>query len=83
MVALALVGCVGAIGLTLAGANRLSMVVPYGALLRAVNLGGSAVSDAGDLTWGSAATMVLPALALAAVCVAIQVVVLETRDVRA
>lgn len=80
-IALCLFGCVLSIGLTLAGATGLSMLLPYGHLTRAAQIGNGALSDAATaLTLTSVTEAVAPSLALAAALLVLATVHLERRD---
>ncbi|GAB3623812.1 hypothetical protein GCM10027418_18960 [Mariniluteicoccus endophyticus] len=82
-VALALLGCVGSVGLMLAGQVTLWRLQPYGALQRAASIGGSALEGSPALSWSGVAELVVPAAVLAVAAGAVAVAYLEKRDVRA
>lgn len=83
-VAVAVLGCVVAIGLLMGGAPAwLNVAVPYGLLTQALSLGGSALADAAALSWTSVARLALPAVGLALGGAALAGAILERREIRA
>lgn len=81
-IAVAIIGCVAAIGLLMSGRLALGMVVPYALLTQSLSLGSSAIRDAATLNWVSVAEVAGPALVLAVAFTALAGLILDRRDVR-
>lgn len=83
-IAVAVLGCVGAIALLLRGAPAVvTAAVPYALVQRSLSLGSSAVTTAATLDWASVAAVLVPALALVAALTAGAAAVLDRQDIHA
>ncbi|MDO5498264.1 MAG: ABC transporter permease [Propionibacteriaceae bacterium] len=82
-IAVAILGCVVAIGLLMSGRLALGMLVPYALLTQSLSLGSSAITDAAALNWVAVAQVAGPALVVTVVLTALAGLILDRRDVRA
>ncbi|MDO5697233.1 MAG: ABC transporter permease [Dermatophilus congolensis] len=81
-VAVAVFGCVVAVGLLLSGTSSvLSSLVPYALLTQSLSLGSSAFSDSVALSWAEVAKVAAPSLALALVLTALAAAILDRREI--
>ncbi|MDA8369976.1 MAG: ABC transporter permease [Nocardiopsaceae bacterium] len=81
-VAVALLGAIGGVVLLMTRLEVLAVVVPYGLLGRATQLGTGMFVDSGTVTTGAVAAVVVAALSLTAVVVAGTAAILDRLDIR-
>lgn len=81
-IAIAVLGCIVALGLLMAGDTTLTVVVPYALLTQSLSLGSSAIADAGALSWFEVLKVAGPAIILAVGCTWLAGLILEVRDIR-